>query len=160
MYAELLPNMKIITLPQELESARCRRNKTPKLPETTPEDDEEEMGTTVLSFFQGSQSMPMNISAERPSPAEERPLSFDAAKNGVHSTLAFHLAQPHSGTLQSNVIFVRQFWWAMWRCMGACLALPDSWPTWCYRWYWCCRLWLKPRECKITWFFLFFYYHC
>ncbi|XP_019747136.1 patatin-like phospholipase domain-containing protein 2 isoform X2 [Hippocampus comes] len=87
---ELLPNMTMITLPQELESARCRRTKTPKLPETTPEEDDDEMGTTASSFFQGNQSMQMSTSAELQSPAAERPLSFDTAKNVLMGNMTMY----------------------------------------------------------------------
>ncbi|XP_051913201.1 patatin-like phospholipase domain-containing protein 2 isoform X2 [Hippocampus zosterae] len=99
---ELLPNMKMITLPQELESAGCRRTKTPKLPETTSED---EMGTHELSFFQRSQSMQMNTSAELQSPAAEQPLSFDAAKNGFLTDLVLPMVLMLQTLVETKEIF-------------------------------------------------------
>ncbi|XP_057678682.1 patatin-like phospholipase domain-containing protein 2 [Corythoichthys intestinalis] len=82
---ELLSNMNMFTMSQGFDNYSC--TKTPIFPETAPEEEEDnEIETTELPFFQGSQSKQINTSVELQSSTgkltiTELPLTFDSAKN-------------------------------------------------------------------------------
>ncbi|XP_061648865.1 patatin-like phospholipase domain-containing protein 2 [Phyllopteryx taeniolatus] len=82
---ELVSNMKMIPIPQELDS--YFHTKAPTIRETTPgEEEDDEMETTVFSFLQNNESNWSNTSAEPQSiigklRVTELPLSWDTAKN-------------------------------------------------------------------------------
>ncbi|XP_077371433.1 patatin-like phospholipase domain-containing protein 4 [Festucalex cinctus] len=140
---ELVPSMKMITTPKELNSTSYCGTKPPTFPETTPEEKEDDdMETAVMSFFQGSQRMQMNTSAERQFPngkptLAELPLTFDTAQNVLMGNLTMYgsMLGP-SGFLTYLILPVMLLFQTLVETKEMVELLCRKSPEWAF-WTWC-----------------------